>query len=72
MSRRAYVISAVLGFLLAMIALASCGTITEIRDIHCDTMTPFWNDSLPQVLDSVRFSDCRESAWEGMVVRTRR
>ena len=49
-----------------------CETSTEIRYVHCDTMTVFPNDSIPTVADSVMFSDCDEPSWNGTTVRRRR
>lgn len=49
-----------------------CTTITEVREIECEDMEVFWQDSTSVVLDSVRFVNCTQPSWDGLTVRRKR
>ena len=56
-------------YLLIAALLSACESTTEVRYVHCETMTVFPNDSIPTVADSVAFSNCDNPSWDGTTIR---
>jgi len=64
--------SAVLGFVVGVLLLTGCTSITEVVEVDCEFIEFFPPNTTVAEADSAIYRHCHPPEWDGLVVRFRR